>query len=837
MRPDEWARVKNVLAAALALEPGARLAYVSDACAGDSALRVQVEQLLEAHGRADDFLEGSAGAMVGAARVADDLVGRSIGSYRVLSRIGGGAMGNVYLAHDDRLDRRVALKQLAIHLAGEPHHLRRFHAEARAASALNHPNILVIHEAGEVDGRPFIVSEFVEGATLRARLADGPLAVVEALRIAAQIADALSAVHERGIFHRDIKPENIMLRPDGYVKILDFGLAKLKRPPLADADAVLKTSPGVLIGTPRYMSPEQARGLEVDGRSDIWSLGVVLYEMLAGRPPFIGATPSDVIAAILHFDPAPLDRTRIRHSVSSLLARMLAKAVGDRVPDARTMHAELVAVRAAFDVGTPAPEPVPAPLSRSVSGVLVGPVRLIVLPFRMRPAEPRLDFLRFSVADAIVSALTEVAAITVRSSVLAARFVNGEIDLTRIAAEADVNMVLIGTLAPSGDRLRVHCELIEVPSGRVVWAAGSEAPVDDVFHLQDRVVTRIIESLASPLTVPEQRAIHDIPASSHAYECYLRANELARHPSGFDEALDLYLKCVEADARFAPAWARLGRLYRVIGKYSGQDVARWYQHADEAFGRAMSLNPHLSAAQNSYAYLQVDMGRAVAAVQRLLTRARQRPADPDLYAGLVHACRYAGLVDASAAAHQRAMALDPQMPTTVVQTYMMRRELDRALDESRKLAGGSLRAMVLALLGREAEAIAHLQEQESRLPHFTIRQYSVALRTMLEGDRAGCAAAIDHLLAIDFPDPEGLYWIGRYLARIGDPRAHGVIESAIDGGFNALSFMRWDPWIDPIRGTAAFESTLAKAEGKYHSAASVYIEAGGSQVLGPLAAD
>src|SRR6516225_3848085 len=234
----------------------------------------------------------------------DDPVGRVIGSYRIDALIGAGGMGEVYKALDTKLDRPVALKLLSTDTARDPDRLRRFHAEARAASSLNHPHILVIHDFGDLDGRPFMVTEYVEGETLRQRLDRGVLSGADAIDVALQVGAALTAAHSRGLVHRDIKPENVMRRPDGYVKVLDFGLAKLTS--RDDGDRGSDTLPGVLLGTPRYMSPEQARGQEVDARSDIWSLGVLLYEMLAGRPPFAGATHADTIAAILGAEPVPL---------------------------------------------------------------------------------------------------------------------------------------------------------------------------------------------------------------------------------------------------------------------------------------------------------------------------------------------------------------------------------------------------------------------------------------------------------------------------------------------------------------------------------------------------
>jgi predicted ATPase len=271
----------------------------------------------------------------------DDLVGRAVGQYRIEARVGAGGMGDVYRAHDTKLDRPVALKWLPRGMAGDADRLRRFHAEARAASSLNHPHILVVHDFGDDEGRPFIVTEFVEGESLRARLERGSIPVVQAVEIAAQVAGALAAAHVRGIVHRDVKPENIMLRPDGHVKVVDFGLAKVSASAIDEMAMVTSTQPGVVMGTPRYMSPEQVRGAEVDASSDVWSLGVTLYEMVSGRRPFPDTTPADLVGAILHSEPTlqPLG------VVGTIVGKALRKTPLDRYADARDLMVDLVALK------------------------------------------------------------------------------------------------------------------------------------------------------------------------------------------------------------------------------------------------------------------------------------------------------------------------------------------------------------------------------------------------------------------------------------------------------------------------------------------------------------
>jgi eukaryotic-like serine/threonine-protein kinase len=331
--PEQWHRVKEVFEAALERDSSQRAAFLDEACDGDVALRREVESLIESYEKEENFM--SLPAMAAAAKSLLDeqaeLVGQMVGRYKILAPIGAGGMGEVYLSHDTRLGRQVALKLLPTYLRGDSDRLRRFQQEARAASSLNHPNVCMVHEVGEMEGgRHYIVMEHIEGLTLRQQMASQPLRLGQALDVATQVAAALAAAHGAGIVHRDIKPENLMLRNDGLIKVLDFGLAKrITVPVVVDDGAATKvlghTEPGMVMGTVAYMSPEQARGLEVDARTDIWSLGVVLYEMVAGNVPFAGATQSDLIVSILDREPLPLDRHL--PDVPTELQRIVSKAL------------------------------------------------------------------------------------------------------------------------------------------------------------------------------------------------------------------------------------------------------------------------------------------------------------------------------------------------------------------------------------------------------------------------------------------------------------------------------------------------------------------------------
>src|SRR6476646_3798181 len=372
MKAERWQQVNDLFQSAAERAPEERASFLDEGCHGDEGLRREVESLLASYEKAENFIESPAFEVAPELLTNDRpgaLVGKVIGHYRIESLIGVGGMGEVYLARDERLGRKVALKLLPERLTVDETQLSRFKTEARSASALNHPNILTVYEIGAEENRQFIATEFIEGVTLRASLACGRMNLHAALEIAVQVASALAAAHETGVVHRDIKPENIMLRPDGYAKVLDFGIAKLteQRPSSDHYDlgttAVLQTQPGLVLGTGHYMSPEQARGQTVDARSDIWSLGVVIYEMVGGITPFPGETPSDCIASILKAEPPPLSAvlSDVPLKLESILQRALRKnrderyqAIKEMLADLRYLKGELEAAGSSLQTKAPA---------------------------------------------------------------------------------------------------------------------------------------------------------------------------------------------------------------------------------------------------------------------------------------------------------------------------------------------------------------------------------------------------------------------------------------------------------------------------------------------------
>ncbi|PYS56943.1 MAG: hypothetical protein DMF74_27335, partial [Acidobacteria bacterium] len=356
MNPEHWQQIKILLHSALERAPAERPAFLDQACSGNPTLRSQLEGLLASHERTEDFIELPAFEVM-ADLLADDqresLVGQTIDRYQILKQIGAGGMGEVYLAEDQHLLRKVALKMLPAYLTRDDELVRRFQREARSISALNHPNILTIHEIGQVDSYHFMVTELIEGETLRQRLARGPLKIEQALDIGSQVASALCAAHDAGLTHRDIKPENIMMRKDGIVKVLDFGLAKLTERKADDSEAttLFHTKQGTVLGTAHYMSPEQARGLPLDARTDIFSFGVVLYEMVTGKTPFAGETTTDVLASILTVEPPPLSSSRpqVPLELDQITKKALGKAREERYQTTRELLSDLQKLKQRFE--------------------------------------------------------------------------------------------------------------------------------------------------------------------------------------------------------------------------------------------------------------------------------------------------------------------------------------------------------------------------------------------------------------------------------------------------------------------------------------------------------
>ncbi len=539
-----------------------------------------------------------------------------IGHYTVTGKLGQGGMGIVYAARDERLDRTVALKTMSS-LGGDETARKRFWREARAAASVNHPNVCQLYEIGEDDGELFIAMELLEGEPLGERLKRGALSVAEAVPIALAILAALQALHARGIVHRDLKPSNVFLTPHG-VKLLDFGLARPSDPTDPDASqspaAVTElTRTGMVLGTPRYMAPEQVTGDGLDARSDLFAMGAILFEMLAGRPAFTGRNAVEILHATLYEQPPALSGSPAVAAVDRVIRRALAKRPAERPASADAMAEELRAVSGMEGDDTPA-------LARALT-------RLVVLPFRILRPDPETDFLAFSLPDAIATSLSRIGSLVVRSSATAARFAGEAPDLKALASEADVDRVVMGTLVRAGDQLRAVAQLVEAPGGTLVTSHTVQASLGDLFQLQDDIAQRVVEALALPLGGGADTPTPQQPHNARAYALYLQANQHARSYGGLQKARELYQQSLELDPSFAPAWAQLGRCHRVIGKFiDGSDDSDG--RAEQALRKALELNPQLTLAHKYYAHLEAETGQPRARARAPAGRGeapRQRP--------------------------------------------------------------------------------------------------------------------------------------------------------------------------------------------------------------------
>jgi TolB-like protein len=487
------------------------------------------------------------------------------------------------------------------------------------------------------------------------------------------------------------------------------------------------------------------------------------------------------------------------------------------------MAEELRAVHGLSGIDTPA-------LARALT-------RLVVLPFRVLRPDPETDFLAFSLPDAIATSLSRLGSLVVRSSATAARFAGEAPDLKTLAAEADVDRVVMGTLVRSGDQLRATAQLVEAPGGTLLTSHTVQASLGDLFRLQDDIARRVVEALALPLGAqdsPTPAAPHD----ARAYALYLRANELARRYDQLPQARDLYQQCLELDPSLAPAWAQLGRCHRVIGKYIDDDSADSSTRAEEAFRRALELNPRLSLAHKLYAYLEADTGQPRAALVRLLGEATRHGTDPELFAGLVHACRYCGLFEQSMAAHEEARRLDPNVATSFEQTVMMTGDVERLLAVERRPGAGSgdsvIRVIGLGLAGRRDEALRMLAalRQAPQLPVF--QSYAETLLAWLERRRADMLASLPNVGALKImDDPEAIFQEGWMLCDVGEhERSLAQLRRAVAKGYSVTPTLSGSPAFDALRSNPAFQELLAEAEAGRQQALAAFRENGGERLLG-----
>jgi serine/threonine protein kinase/Tfp pilus assembly protein PilF len=699
MSSSQLQKIEAIFHSVLDCTPDKRSAFLDSACAGDDFLRRQVEALLTSDHESSKFIETPPAALVESMIESEgaetaSLLGRTIGHYKIVKLLGRGGMGEAYLATDTRAERKAVLKVLPARFTADPDRTRRFQHEARTVIALNHPNIVTIYEVGEEDSTYYIVSELIQGQTLRQRLSRGSLDLEETIDITVQVATGLSAAHEAGVVHRDIKPENVMLRRDGYVKILDFGIAKLAEPdtPLPlDPEAAtgsVATNVGAILGTVRYMSPEQARGEQVDHRTDIWSLGVVLYELVARHPPFAGETAQETTQAILTLNPPPIDhKSRVGRDLQAVVNNALQKDRDKRYSTIAAMADALKNLQRKLEVAaelkraplwfrwlrTPAAlllallvvalaVSLPSFWSRSRSPGTESKAGIAVLPFQSLSEEKSNAYFADGIQDEILARLSKISDLKVISRTSTQKYKSTPTNLRDIARQLGVANILEGSVQKAADQVRITVQLINATTDAHLWVETYDRKLLDSFQVESDIAEKISSTLEAKLTGKEKAAINARGTdNAQAYETYLRALALNNSQSDADNAQmrDLLREAVGLDPNFAEAWAWLAVIESNRYFFPKESSAQ-KERARNAAETALRLAPDSADAIGSmglyYYYVEKNYDEAL----RWLDRARAiAPNVWKCISATALVKRRQGKVDEAIALQERGAELDP----------------------------------------------------------------------------------------------------------------------------------------------------------------------------------
>ena len=712
MQPERWQEIDRLYQAALGREKSARPAFLASACAGNKDLRREIESLLEVDEQVEGFLESPAIEEAAQAlarelperRQSDELqlAGSTVYHYHILKKLGGGGMGVVYEAEDTQLGRHVALKFLPLEVAADAKALERFHREARAASALDHPNICTVYDIGEHEGRPFIVMELIKGQTIAEVLRGGRLAIEEATEISRQIAEALVEAHERNIIHRDLKPANVMVTAKDRVKVLDFGLAKWVRPVEADVsteESLSQTRPGAIMGTVPYMAPEQLRGEAADARADLYALGVVLYEMATGERPFPEEDTTRLIVAILTQPPrAPRElNPRITPQLEAVILRALAKEQEKRYQTAQELVADLGYLSKTSSGAVPsdarwtptswrwlatlipAAGTVTAALaatlfllvpalqrhlkwSLSASRSLPNQKQLAVLPFSVFGGMPDDNAFSRGLAETVAAKLTELSPDRSLQVVpvgdLSARHVE---TATEAQKAFGVNLVLTGSFERAGDRVRISYSLVDPSSIRQLRAETLTLAASDPFGIEDRVVegTAAMLRLDVPAARRQSAESHGTKVAG-AFEDYLKGLGYLQNyerAENIDKAVDAFQFALKVDGAYTLAHAGLGQAYWL--KYSATEDTGWVDKAQESCGHAVTLDSKLPASHLCLGILESGTGRYAEAAGQFQKVLEAEPTNTSAYQGLADAQYHVKRTGDAEATYQRAISMRP----------------------------------------------------------------------------------------------------------------------------------------------------------------------------------